>query len=159
MAATASAPAGSTMLRVSTNTSLMAAQTASVSTVMNSSTSSLRDAEGFLAHQLDGRAVGEQADVGQRHALVGGDRLHHGVGVVHLHADHLDLGAHRLDVVGHARDQAAAADGDEHRVQRALVLAQDFHRDGALAGDHVRVVERVHEGQALLLLQLRPRAS
>ena len=38
MAATASAPAGSTMLRVSTNTSLIAAQTASVSTVMNSST-------------------------------------------------------------------------------------------------------------------------
>ncbi len=40
MAATASAPAGSTMLRVSTKTSLIAAHTASVSTVMNSSTRS-----------------------------------------------------------------------------------------------------------------------
>ena len=39
-AATAIAPDGSTMLRVSMNTSLMAAHTASVSTVMNSSTSS-----------------------------------------------------------------------------------------------------------------------
>ncbi len=41
MAATARAPAGSTMLRVSTKMSLIAAQTASVSTVMNSSTSPL----------------------------------------------------------------------------------------------------------------------
>ena len=52
------------------------------------------DAEGLLADQLDGGAVGEQADVGQRHALVRRDRLHHRVGVVHLHADHLDLGPH-----------------------------------------------------------------
>jgi hypothetical protein len=38
MAATASAPEGSTMLRVSTKMSLMAAHTASVSTIMKSST-------------------------------------------------------------------------------------------------------------------------
>ena len=35
------------------------------------------------------------------------------------------------------------------------MLAQDFHRDGALPGDHVRVVEGVHEGQALLALQVQ----
>ena len=29
------------------------------------------------------------------------------------------------------------------------MLAQDLHRDRALAGDHVRVVERMHEGQSL----------
>ena len=119
------------------------------------------DAEGFGAHQLDGGAIGEQAHVGQRDPVAGGDRLHHRVGVVHLHPDHLHARAHRLDVVGHARDQPAAADGDEDRVQPvgagafadALHLAQDLHRDGALAGDHVGVVERVHEGQAALLLQ------
>jgi hypothetical protein len=80
--------------------------------------------------------------------------LHHGVGVVHLHADHLDLRTHRLDVVGHARDQPAAADGHEDRVEPALVLAQDFHGNGALARNHVGIVERVNEGQALLGLQL-----
>ena len=36
-----------------------------------------------------------------------------------------------------------------------LVLAQHFHGNGALAGDHIRVVKRVHKGQALLLLQLQ----
>ena len=35
-------------------------------------------------------------------------------------------------------------------VDRALVLAQDLHRDRALAGDHVGVVERMDEGQAAL---------
>jgi hypothetical protein len=33
------------------------------------------------------------------------------------------------------------------------VLAQDFHADGALAGDHVGIVEGVDEGQLLLLFQ------
>ncbi|MCY1368666.1 hypothetical protein D9M69_556630 [compost metagenome] len=82
-----------------------------------------------------------------------GDRLHHRVGVVHLDADHLDLGPHGLDVVGHAGDEAAAADRHEHRVERALVLAQDFHRDGALARDDIGIVEGMNEGQVLLRLQ------
>ncbi len=69
--ATASAPAGSRMLRVSWNTSLIAAQTSSVSTTMTSSTCSLRQAEGFFADQLDRGAVRKQADVGQRHAPAG----------------------------------------------------------------------------------------
>ena len=34
------------------------------------------------------------------------------------------------------------------------MLAQDLHRDRALPGDHVRVVERVHEREVLRLLQL-----
>jgi hypothetical protein len=149
-------PAGSTMLRVSTNTSLMAAHTASVSTVMYSSTRP-RDAEGFFAHQLDGGAVREQAHVGQRDALMRVDRLDHGVRVVHLHANHLDLGPHGLDVVGHARHQAAAANGHKHGIElvaaQLLQLAQDFHGNRALAGNHVGVVKGVHKGQALLFLQ------
>ena len=54
------------MLRVSTKTSLMAAHTASVSTSDELVDQLAGDAEGLLADQLDGRAVGEQADVGQR---------------------------------------------------------------------------------------------
>ncbi|CAD6522075.1 hypothetical protein LMG27952_01428 [Paraburkholderia hiiakae] len=33
------------------------------------------------------------------------------------------------------------------------MLAQHFHRHGALAGDHVGIVEGMHEGQAALFLQ------
>ena len=36
-----------------------------------------------------------------------------------------------------------------------MMLAQDLHADRALAGDHVRIVERVHEGEPLLSLQLQ----
>ena len=66
-------------------------------------------------------------------------------------------GPQRLDVVGNTRDQAAAADGHEDGVEpvrtQAPQLAQHFHRDRALAGDHMGVVEGVDEGQALFLLQ------
>ena len=70
-----------------------------------------------------------------------------------MHANHLHLGAHRFDVAGHTRDQAAAANRHKHRVQRPGVLAQQLHGDGALAGDHIGVVKRVHKGHAVLLLQ------
>ena len=86
------------------------------------------------------------------------DGLHHGVGVVHLHANDLDLRANGLDVVGHARDQATAANGHKYGVQPvgavALQLAQHFHGHGALSGNHVRVVKRVHKGQALRACKL-----
>ena len=87
MAATPSAPAGSRMLRVSSKTSLMAAQTASVSTTIEVVDQLARQAERLLADQLDGGAVGEQADVGELDALAGVDRADHRVGVGHLHAD------------------------------------------------------------------------
>jgi hypothetical protein len=35
------------------------------------------------------------------------------------------------------------------------VLAQDLHADGALAGDHFRIVERMHEAQPLALLEFQ----
>ena len=38
-------------------------------------------------------------------------------------------------------------------MQRPLVLAQHLHGNRALAGDHIRVVERVHKSQALLFFQ------
>ena len=44
-------------------------------------------------------------------------------------------------------DQPAAADRDEDRVDRLAQLAQDLHRDRALAGDHVGVVVGVDERQ------------
>ena len=83
--------------------------------------------------------------------------MHEGVRVVHLHADHLDLRSHRLDVVGHARNQSATAYGHKHGIEtvraETLQLAQYLHRNRALAGNHVRVVKRVHKGQTLLFFQ------
>ncbi len=114
-----------------------------------------RDAKGLLAHQLDRGAVGEQSHVGQLHAPAPAHRLQHGIGIGGLHADDADLGPQRLDIGRHAGDQPAAADGHEDGVDRPLVLAQDLHRHRALAGDHVGVVEGMHEAQSLRLLQFQ----
>ena len=114
----------------------------------------LGHAKGFLADQFHRCAVSKQAHIGQGHAFAGMHRLQHGIRVVHLNANHLDVGAHRFDVVGHAADEATAANGHKHRVQRALVLPEHFHGDGALARDHFRVVKRVNEAQTLLDAQL-----
>jgi hypothetical protein len=108
------------------------------------------EAEGFGAHRLDRRAIREQADVGERHPLASAHRADHGIRVVRLHPVDRHLGPHRLHVGGDAGDQAAAADGDEDAVDRPGMLAQDLHADRALAGDHVRVVEGVDEGEAPL---------
>ena len=67
-----------------------------------------------------------------------------------MHANDLHLGAHRLDVVRHTGNQATPANGDEDRVQRPLVLAQQLHGDGALSGDHFGVIKWVNKGQTLL---------
>ena len=116
-------------------------------------------AERLLAHLLDGRPVGEQADVVERDAFARPDGADHRVRVGHLDPDDLDLRPHGLDVRGDAGDEAAAPDGDEHRVDRVLVLAQDLHADGPLPGDHVRVVERMHEGVSVAFLQTAGRGG
>ncbi len=108
----------------------------------------------LAADQFDRGAVRKQPDVVQLDAFAGLDRAHHGVGVAGLHADDLDLRPHGLDIGSHPGDQAAAADRDEDRVDRPLVLAQDLHRHRALAGNHVGIVERMDEAQAALFLQL-----
>ena len=107
----------------------------------------LAEAEGFLADLLHRHAVGEHADLRQAHAPAGLERAGHGVGIHRLDADDLDLRAQALDVGGDAGDQPAAADRHEDRIDRRLVLAQDFHADGALAGDHVRIVVGMDEGE------------
>ena len=85
--ATASAPAGSITLRVSSKMSLMAAQISSFVTRTTSSTVSLRDRERPLAHLAHGHAVGEDADVVERDAAAGRERLVHRVGLERLDAD------------------------------------------------------------------------
>ncbi len=64
-----------------------------------------------LADELDSGAVAEQSDVGELHATAGPHRLHHGVGIGRLHADHANFRPHGLDVGRHTLYYAAATDG------------------------------------------------
>ena len=91
----------------------------------------------------------------ERDAPFGFQRAVHGIGIHRLHADDPDLGAQLFDVGRHAGDQPAAADGAEDGVDRPGVLAQDFHRDGALPGDYIWIVIGVHEGHAFLFFQFQ----
>ena len=61
------------------------------------------------------------------------------------------MGPYGFDIGGDAGDQPAAADGHEDGMQRAGVLAQNFHRDGALAGDNFGIVIGVDVGHAAFL--------
>ncbi len=69
-----------------------------------------------------------------------------------LDPDHVDI-AHRLGDGGAARDQAAAADRDDQCVDLRRIL-QHLERDGALAGDDLRIVERVDDRQPLCVGQI-----
>ena len=112
--------------------------------------------EGLLADLPDCGAIRKQADVVQLNAPSGRERARHRVRIESLHTDHADLGCQRLEVGTDAGGESTPADRDEHGMDRPVVhrvvLAQDLHRDRALPGDHVRVVERVHEGEVLLRL-------
>ena len=61
-----------------------------------------------------------------------------------LDADDAHLGPRLLDDAGDPADQPAAAEGDDHRGEVRDVLEQ-LQAQRRLAGDHVRVVERMDE--------------
>lgn len=114
----------------------------------------LADAEGLLADETNGRAVGKRSHLVEKNALAGLERAVHGVAVDRLDAKHLGLGTgHTLQVRGDAGQQATTANGGEHAVEAVGVgdLPADLHADGALARDDVGVVVGRDEGQALLL--------
>ena len=115
----------------------------------------LGEAESLLADAAHRDAVGEDADAIQRHAPAGTQRFEHSGRVLGLDADDLDPRIQRFRVGRNPGDQTAAADRNEDRVDGVAVqLAQDFHADRTLTGDHVRIVERVHEHQTALARQL-----
>ena len=99
-------------------------------------------------------AVGEEPDLIEHDALARRDGAGHGGGVFRLDADHLDLGPQELGVDRDAGREPAAADRHEDRLDRLGMLAQDFHADRALAGDDIRVVIGMDEGQTLLGFEL-----
>jgi hypothetical protein len=70
-----------------------------------------------------------------------------------LDADHLDVRAQRLGGDAMPAISPPPPIGTDQRVDLRRVL-QQLERDRALAGDDLRVVERVDEGEAALRLQL-----
>ena len=82
------------------------------------------------------------------------------VGLARLHADDPDARPQRAQ---HGRDpgsQAAAADRQQERRRRRGSCVDELEPDRPLAGDHERVLERVHERRAGLGARARspPRA-
>ena len=106
---------------------------------------------GVLAGVLHGNALGEGVAVADRLKALHLGR--HGRVKLGLYADDLDI---RLDRAGRrcdARNEPAAADGDDEAVQLRRGF-QHFQRNGALPGHHQRIVERVNEHQSFFLRHL-----
>ena len=101
------------------------------------------ETEGFLADASHRHAVGKHADAIERDAPARAQRFVHRRRVSRLDADHLDARIEVLHVGRDARDQPAAADRHEYRVEFATGLPQDLDRNRARPADHVRVVEQV----------------
>ena len=112
------------------------------------------DAERLLADQFDCGPVGKEANVRQTHPLAGGKRFGHGIGIVRLDADDLDLRPQPLDVCANTGYQASATDSTEHRMNRLGMLAQNLHADRPLPGNHIRIIEGVNEGELVAFFQL-----
>ena len=114
----------------------------------------LRDQRpGDLAGVLDRDAVGDRR----------ADRRRSGGGAVErsrvrgarrgLDADDDGLGMRRLDRHRHAAGEPPAAEG-HHDLAQVLDVLGELEPERALAGDHVEVVEGVHEGEVALLRAL-----
>ncbi len=67
-----------------------------------------------------------------------------------MHSDDLHFRICLLDGAGNAADQAAAADGHDHRFNLGMLL-QHLETESSLAGDDRVIVERVDESEMLLL--------
>ncbi len=142
------------MERVSSNTSWIAAADLVRVDQQDLVDELAAETEGFFAHPLHRHAIGEDADAIERHALAGTHGFVHRGRVIRLHADDLHVRVKVFHVHGDAADEPATADGHENGVWRRAGLAKYLDGDGALARDHVRVVESVHEHEIALALQL-----
>src|SRR6266850_2425826 len=112
----------------------------------------LANAERLFAHDAHRRAVAERANLRERDALALIQATRHRVPVEGLGTNDARARiADALDVLADARDEAAASDGTKDGVEVLGVghLLEDLHPDGALAGDHERVVVRRDEDKAV----------
>ena len=80
-------------------------------------------------------------------------RLLHTARVIGLHANHFNLRANLFDKCRYACCQTTAANRNKNRIDIA-VLTEDFHADGSLAGNHIRIIKRRNISQLFLFSQL-----
>ena len=130
------------MARVSSKTSLIAAQISSLSTQQDFINGVLDNGKRVAPDGTDRDAIHEYADVIQRDTPSGSDRLVHGVGVPGLNADDLHFRLQTFHIRANAGDQSASADRDEDRRQALRPLPKDLVCNRALAGNDQRIVER-----------------
>ncbi len=64
-----------------------------------------------------------------------------------MHADYFNFWIAFFHRAGHARDQSAAANGNDQRVKIAMLL-EHFQAERSLPGDHGLIVKRVNERKA-----------
>ena len=114
----------------------------------------LGQGEGQVAGMLHRNAVGKGGGGIQGDLLALFAALGHTGGVGRLYAVHLDIGVQALDGKGHAGDQTAAADGDDHRFGIGQLL-QHLQTDRPLPRNDLLIVKGVDQGGPGLLLDLQ----
>ena len=67
-----------------------------------------------------------------------------------FHTNDLNIGPEGLDIGRYSTDQTSPTDGDVDGIGRAGALAKDFHPNCSLAGDDIRVIERMDEAEMLI---------
>ena len=148
-AATAAAPAGSTMSfarSMHTNSARQSVFADRANRVGESPYMSKRDRPG----QCNGDAVGHRRHRLGANGLAGGQRARPGRRGGGLHPDHPHLRRQKVRRSGDSGDQPATA-GGHHNGGDIPNLLQDLQPDGGLPGDDVGVIERVDQHRAVLL--------
>jgi hypothetical protein len=106
------------------------------------------DGEGVFADDADGQAVGERGLGLDAHRPARRECRREAGGVGRLDADHLHFGIEVLDGGRHASNQAAAANGNDDRIQVRHLL-DHFQPDRPLAGNDPQVVVAVNVSELL----------
>jgi hypothetical protein len=114
----------------------------------------LAQAERLLSSHLHRHPIGKQSDLRQLDSLALLQGVVHGGGIHRFDPDDANVRPQPFDVRGNAGDESAAANGYEDGVDRSTVLPQDFHANGALSGNHRRIVIRMHKRALFLRHQL-----
>ena len=110
--------------------------------------------EGELSRFLHGDAVGYGCHRWQLLLLVVVETLNHAGCSLCLDSIDLDVRVERLDGESDSRNQSAATYRYYHSFH-IRQLVEDFQSDGSLSGNHLLVIERMHEGIAVLIPQLQ----
>src|SRR3989344_2982689 len=111
----------------------------------------LREREREVSDRLYRGAVNERVYGIERDGLSRLQRLVHGGSALWLDADDFGLRALCLEIGAGARNEPAAADGDDQIIDRFSELLQNLRADSALSRADEGVVEGMHQGHLFCL--------